>query len=84
MKTASRTRWAVRCTYNSVEQMLKNRRYIGELRLRDVVRTECNPGHHVHWNLLSNVQEKIAKNKKGPCPYKAEDDYLLTTKLYCG
>ena len=24
------------------------------------------------------------KNKKAPARHKAEDDYLLTTKLYCG
>ena len=28
--------------------------------------------------------EKIAKNKKAPARRKAEDDYLLTTKLFCG
>ena len=30
------------------------------------------------------VQEKLAKNKKAPARHKAEDDYLLTTKLFCG
>ena len=30
------------------------------------------------------MQEKIAKNKKAPARRKAEDDYLLTTKLHCG
>lgn len=30
------------------------------------------------------MQEKIAKNKKAPARHKAEDDYLLTTKLFCG
>ena len=34
--------------------------------------------------LFDDVQEKIAKNKKAPARRKAEDDYLLTTKLYCG
>ena len=29
------------------------------------------------------VQEKLAKNKKAPARHKAEDDYLLTTKLFC-
>ena len=26
----------------------------------------------------------VAKNKKAPARRKAEDDYLLTTKLFCG
>ena len=38
-------------------------------------------------NMISFVellQEKLAKNKKAPARHKAEDDYLLTTKLFCG
>ncbi len=30
------------------------------------------------------MQEKIERNKKAPARHKAEDDYLLTTKLFCG
>ena len=30
------------------------------------------------------MQEKLAKNKKAPVRHKAEESYLLTTKLYCG
>ncbi len=35
-------------------------------------------------NLFNKVQEKLAKNKKAPARHKAEDTYLLTTKLHCG
>ena len=35
-------------------------------------------------NLFNKVQEKLVKNKKAPARHKAEDTYLLTTKLYCG
>ena len=35
-------------------------------------------------NLFNKMQEKLAKNKKAPARHKAEDTYLLTTKLYCG
>ena len=35
-------------------------------------------------DLFERVQEKLAKNKKAPARHKAEDDYLLTTKLFCG
>ncbi len=70
-------------TYNSVEHMLKNRRYIGELKFRDVVVPDAiSP--IVPLELFDDVQEKIAKNKKAPARRKAEDDYLLTTKLHCG
>ena len=70
-------------TYNSVEHMLKNRRYIGELKFRDVVVPDAIPPI-VPLELFDDVQEKMLKNKKAPARRKAEDDYLLTTKLYCG
>ena len=34
--------------------------------------------------LFDSVQEKLEKNKKAPARHKAEDDYLLTAKLFCG
>ena len=70
-------------TYNSVEHMLKNRRYIGELKFRDVIVPDAIPPI-IPLELFEDVQEKIAKNKKAPARRKAEDDYLLTTKLFCG
>ena len=70
-------------TYNSVEHMLKNRRYIGELKFRDVVVPDAIPPI-IPLELFEDVQKKIAKNKKAPARRKAEDDYLLTTKLFCG
>ena len=70
-------------TYNSVEHMLKNRRYIGELKFRDVVVPDAIPPI-VPLELFDDVQEKMLKNKKAPARRKAEDDYLLTTKLHCG
>lgn len=70
-------------TYNSVEHMLKNRRYIGEFRYRDVVVPDGIPAI-VPRDIFDDVQEKMEKNKKAPARHKAEDDYLLTTKLFCG
>ena len=70
-------------TYNSVEHMLKNRRYIGELKFRDIVVPDAIPPL-VPMELFEEVQVKVSKNKKAPARRKAEDDYLLTTKLFCG
>ena len=70
-------------TYNSVEHMLKNRRYIGELKFRDIVVPNAIPPL-VPIELFEEVQVKISKNKKAPARRKAEDEYLLTTKLFCG
>ena len=35
-------------------------------------------------DLFNRVQERMAANKKAPAKHKAEDEYLLTTKLFCG
>ena len=70
-------------SYNTIQRMLSNRRYIGELRLRDVVQPNAIPAL-VSEELFNKVQEKLAKNKKAPARHKAEESYLLTTKLYCG
>ena len=69
--------------YNSIQHMLKNRRYIGEYQYRDVLIPDGIPAI-VPKELFDRVQEKIEKNKKAPARHKAEDDYLLTTKLFCG
>ena len=55
----------------------------GELKFRDVVVPDAIPPI-VPLELFDDVQEKMLKNKKAPARRKAEDDYLLTTKLFCG
>lgn len=70
-------------TYDSVRRLLTNRRYIGELKFREVVMPEGIPPI-VSKELFDSVQAKMQKNKKAPARHKAEDDYLLTTKLFCG
>lgn len=70
-------------TFNSVQHMLSNRRYIGEFRFRDVVVPDGIPAI-VPQDLFDRVRDKLAKNKKAPARHKAEDDYQLTTKLFCG
>ena len=70
-------------TFNTVQLMLNNRRYIGEYHYNEIV----VPGGHpaiVDEDLFNRVQERLAVNKKAPARHKAEDDYLLTTKLFCG
>ena len=69
--------------YNSVEYMLKNRRYIGEYKYRDIVIPDGIPPI-VPKDLFDRVQIRMEKNRRAPARHKAEDDYLLTTKLFCG
>ncbi len=70
-------------TYNSVQHMLKNRRYIGEYIYRDIVTPGGIPAI-VPQELFDRVQDRLAKNKKAPARAKAEESYILTTKLFCG
>ena len=70
-------------TLNTVTRMLHNRRYIGEYQYRDVVIPNGIPAI-VPAKLFEHVQERAAANKKAPAKHKAEDEYLLTTKLFCG
>ena len=70
-------------TYNSVNHLLANRRYMGEFRYRDIVTADGIPAI-VSKDLFDRVQERLAKNKKAPARTKAEDEYLLTTKIFCG
>ena len=70
-------------TINNVTTMLKNRKYIGEYVYDDVILPDAIPVI-VPPELFQRVQERMAKNKRAPARHKAEDDYLLTTKLYFG
>ncbi len=70
-------------TYNSIQHMLCNRRYIGEFAFRDTVIPNGIPSI-VPDDLFERVQKKLEVNKKAPARHKAEDDYLLTTKIFCG
>ena len=70
-------------TYNSVQKLLTNKRYIGENRFKDIVMPDSIPAI-VDKDLFEEVQQKIKKNSRAPARHKAEDDYLLTTKLFCG
>lgn len=63
-----------------MNNLLKNRRYMGEYSYRDVVREDGIPAI-VPKELFEQIQERLAKNKKTPIRHKTEDDYLLTAKL---
>lgn len=65
---------------NFVSGILHNRKYIGEYRYREIVKPGGIPAIAPQ-DLFERVQERMAKNKKAPARHKAEDDYLLTTKL---
>lgn len=68
---------------NSLHKMLKNRKYIGEYRYKDIVHPDTIPPI-ISKELFTLVQERMEKNKKAPAKQKAPVEYLLTTKFFCG
>lgn len=78
-----RTKMGGKISVNSVTRMLHNRKYIGEYKYRDIIQPNGIPAI-VPKELFDKVQDRMKENKKAPARHKAEDDYLLTTKLFCG
>lgn len=69
--------------YNNVRRMLSNRKYIGEYRFKDIVIEGAIPAI-IDKDLFEKVQKRIEVNTRAPAIHKAEDEYLLTTHLFCG
>ena len=68
---------------NSFDKLLRNRKYIGEYQYRDITIPDCVPAI-VPEDLFQRVQVRKEKNKRAPAMGKAEERFLLTTKLFCG
>ena len=66
-----------------LSNLLKNRKYIGEYKYGKVIIPDGIPGI-IDKELFERVQMRMAANKKAPARAKAEEEYLLTTKLFCG
>ena len=67
----------------AVSTILQNRKYIGEYSYRDVVIDDGIPAI-ISKELFALAQQRLEKNRYAPSAYKAEDKYMLTTKLICG
>lgn len=70
-------------TFSSVGALLKNRKYIGEYKYGDVVIPNGIP-KIIDEDLFERVQIRMRANQKAPAKAKAQEEYLLTTKLFCG
>ncbi|MGN0005152.1 MAG: recombinase family protein [Candidatus Gastranaerophilaceae bacterium] len=78
-----KTQRGKKISINCITNMLHNRKYIGEYKFKDVVVPGGMPAI-VPESLFLRVQERMVMNKKAPSHYKADCEYLLTTKLFCG
>lgn len=70
-------------TVNNIANILSNRRYVGDYVYSDTIIENGIPAI-VPRDMFDKVQDLLTVNKKAPSRHKAVDDYLLTTKLYCG
>lgn len=68
---------------SSLHNLLKNRRYIGEYRYGDTITPDGMPAI-VPQDIFDKVRERMEKNKHKPAAMKADEEYILTTKLFCG
>lgn len=66
-----------------ISRMLTNRKYLGEYTFQDITIKDGIPAI-VSTSLFEKVQDRLTKTKKAPSSHKADDDYILTTKLFCG
>ena len=70
-------------TIGSFNTIFTNRKYIGEYRYQDVVIPGGVPTIVLE-ELFEAVQVRVQTNKHAPARTKAEVDYLLSCKLFCG
>lgn len=68
---------------NSLHRMLRNKRYIGTYIYKDVEVLDGMP-HIIDNELFDRVQRILDRNKKAPARARGKEEYLLTTKLFCG
>ena len=68
---------------NSLHRLLRNKRYIGTY----LYKGEETPGgmpRIVSDDIFERVQKMLDKNKAAPARSRGKEEYLLTTKLFCG
>ena len=68
---------------NSLHRLLRNKRYIGTY----IYKNQETPGgmpRIISDELFERVQRILDKNKAAPARSRGKEEYLLTTKLFCG
>lgn len=68
---------------NSLHRLLRNKRYIGYYIYKDTETPDGMP-RIIDDELFERVQAILDKNKAAPARSRGKEEYLLTTKLFCG
>ncbi len=78
-----KTSKGARFNKNSLHTLLKNRKYLGVYIYKDIEIPDGMP-RIIQDELFEKVQERMQINTQMPARSKAKEEYLLTSKLYCG
>ena len=70
-------------SYNAIRKVLTNRLYIGEYN-HSGIKIENAIEPIVSVEMFDIIQSKLARNTRAPARRTAKEEYLLTTKLFCG
>ena len=79
----------IRCSYGKkftkgrIDFILRNRKYIGEYKYKDVIVPGGIPAI-VDKDLFERVNKTLEARRKSNASGRAKDPYLLNTKLFCG
>lgn len=68
---------------NSFHSVLKNEKYIGTYKYKDIRIENAIPAI-INKETFDAVQKRMTKNKKAPARTRANVNYLLSGKLFCG
>lgn len=68
---------------NSLHRLLRNKRYIGYY-IYKATETPDGMPRIIEDELFERVQHILDRNKKAPARSRGKEEYLLTTKLFCG
>lgn len=73
----------VQYSKGAIRNLLADKRCMGTYIYKDTETPNAIP-QIVDVNLFNRVQERLEKNKQSPSRLKTTNDYILTTKLFCG
>lgn len=73
----------VQYSKGAIRNLLADKRCMGTYIYKDTETPNAIP-QIVDANLFNRVQERLDKNKHSPSRLKTTNDYILTTKLFCG
>lgn len=82
-ETGYKTNTGKKFTYNSLNCILKNDRYIGKYNYLDISIDNAVP-RIIDDTTFLKVQERLKKNKHAPASSKSPVMFYLTGKLFCG